>query len=177
MNPVTLSEALPFLVIIVGFEKQFVLARAVFKNPAIYGNEPLATSRPDLGFFQSLDQSLRTRNSNPELMESSFSSQGNAFTNGRYREPKAAKDIVVQAVNKYGGQIIKDYAIEIAVLAVGAISGISGLMEFCQLGALILAFDCIFLFVFYVSILTIMVEVCRIRMSLHDFDISHRYAE
>ena len=78
--------------------------------------------------------------------------------------PMPAHEIVASAVNRVGVPIIRDYLIEIAVMAVGATSGVSGLREFCQLAALILLFDCIFLFAFYVSILTVMVEVHRIKV-------------
>jgi len=58
---------------------------------------------------------------------------------------------------------MREYATEITVLAVGATSGVSGLREFCQLAALILIFDCAFLFGFFVSILSVMVEIQRIK--------------
>lgn len=52
----------------------------------------------------------------------------------RWAAPVAAKQIVVDAVRKVGVHIVRDYAIEIAVLSVGAASGIGGLREFCYLG-------------------------------------------
>jgi hydroxymethylglutaryl-CoA reductase (NADPH) len=149
VNPVTLSEALPFMVVVIGFDKPFVLARAVFRHPAINGNEPLS-AKGGIDYFNYF--------SAPER-RSANSSYGSEEVNGRSVEPQTAKDIVVSAVNRHGLQIVRDYAIEIAVLLVGAMSGVPGLMEFCQLGALILAFDSFFLFVFYVAIWTVMVEV------------------
>ncbi|WP_375803395.1 hypothetical protein, partial [Enterobacter kobei] len=50
------------------------------------------------------------------------------------------------------------------MLAMGAASGIGGLREFCYLAALALAVDCVFLFTFYVAILSVMVEVHRIKL-------------
>jgi hydroxymethylglutaryl-CoA reductase (NADPH) len=152
VNPVTLSEALPFMVVVIGFDKPFVLARAVFRHPAINGNEPMSEmSRIDyFNYF--------SHTSGPDR-RSAHSSFDDEQPSAARLEPVTAKDIVVSAVNKHGVQIVRDYAIEIAVLLGGAMSGIPGLMEFCQLGALILAFDCLFLFVFYVAILTVMVEV------------------
>ena len=52
----------------------------------------------------------------------------------RWAAPVAAKQIVVDAVRKVGVSIVRDYAIEIAALSVGAASGIGGLREFCYLG-------------------------------------------
>jgi len=150
VNPVTLSEALPFLVLIVGFDKQFVLARAVFKNPSA----TRSVSRPDASFGV-YDANGNRRSANSSWGEDALQSAG-------LRERTAMKpagEIAIHAVNKHGLQIVKEYAVEIGVLLGGALSGISGLKEFCQLGALILAFDCAFLFGFYVAILTIMVEV------------------
>lgn len=116
VDPVTLSEALPFLVITVGFDKPLQLARAVFTHPAFAPSTPPST--------------LVT-----------------------------ASQVVQEAVARTGPSVIRDYAIEIALLVLGAISGVSGLQEFCRLAALILAADCIALFTFYISILNIMVEV------------------
>lgn len=98
--------------------------------------------------------------------------------------PVAAKKIVVDAVRTSGVRIVRDYALEIIALCVGAASGIGGLREFCYLGmfllnfplffspgsnspliaALIMAVDCVFLFTFYVAILSVMVEVHRIKL-------------
>ena len=52
----------------------------------------------------------------------------------RWAAPVAAREIVVDAVRKAGVSIVRDYAIEVAVLSVGAASGIGGLREFCYLG-------------------------------------------
>jgi hydroxymethylglutaryl-CoA reductase (NADPH) len=79
-------------------------------------------------------------------------------------QPMPAPDVVTEAVERVGPSIVRDYAIEIAVMAVGSMSGVSGLREFCQLAALILVFDCVFLFAFFVAILTVMVEVHRIKI-------------
>jgi len=150
VNPVTLSEALPFLVLIVGFEKPFTLARAVFKNPSA----TRSVSRPDLSAFGQGAIDRRSNNSSwgDDVPQSATFGQ-------RTLGIRPASEVAMQAVNKHGFQIVKEYSIEIAVLLAGAASGISGLKEFCQLAALILAYDCAFLFGFYVAILTIMLEV------------------
>ncbi|KAK4046320.1 3-hydroxy-3-methylglutaryl-coenzyme A (HMG-CoA) reductase isozyme [Microbotryomycetes sp. JL201] len=165
VNPVLLGEALPFLVITVGFEKPFVLTRAVFSNPAIgpSGAYPASrgTSSPAL---RPADLSERP----------SFSSQSAA--NGfpptarlglRFAPPVPSREIVLSAVSKTGVPIVRDYCIEVAVLVIGAMSRVEGLKEFCQLAALILVFDCVMLMGFYVAVLTIMVEVHRIKVMRH----------
>ncbi|SPO24543.1 probable 3-hydroxy-3-methylglutaryl-coenzyme A reductase [Ustilago trichophora] len=184
VDPICLSEALPFLVILVGFEKPYLLTRAIFTHPEITPSANVLSNkeRSEL-ILNNLDQAAK-----PEI--GTLGKTPTAATNGaaamsreesfvralterlksedslRWAEPTPmpAHEIVVSAVNRVGVPIIRDYLIEIAVMAVGATSGVSGLREFCQLAALILLFDCIFLFAFYVSILTVMVEVHRIKV-------------
>lgn len=178
INPILLSEALPFLVITVGFEKPFILARAVFSNPALapVNNSGGATSSllrsrvPSRAhIYPSMTTSARVSafGPYPEIQENGESINGNAteYASGgtgrslRWGNPVPAKEIVIQGFDKTGKQIIRDYAIEIAVLIAGSLTGVQGLKEFCQLAALILCFDCLFLFGFFASVLTIMVEV------------------
>lgn len=145
VNPVLLGEALPFLVITVGFEKPFLLTRAVFSNPAIGPGGAYAgtTSR---GSMTPVNGVANT-NGNPSLFGL------------RFAPPIPSRDIVLGAVSKTGVSIVRDYAIEVAVLVFGAMSGVAGLREFCQLAAVILVFDGLFLMGFFVSVLTVMVEV------------------
>jgi hydroxymethylglutaryl-CoA reductase (NADPH) len=145
VNPILLSEALPFLVITVGFEKPFILTRAVFSNPAIAPMRPSTSSSAADDGTSYLD-----------VRSNGASKQARGV---RWGAPMSSKDIVVSGVEKAGPQIARDYAIEIAVLVAGALSGVGGLREFCALAALILAYDCVFLFVFYVAVLAVMVEV------------------
>ncbi|PLW54053.1 hypothetical protein PCANC_09463 [Puccinia coronata f. sp. avenae] len=122
INPILLSEALPFLVITVGFDKPYVLAHAI----------------------------LIRSNWSPSL---------------RRREPvPPARDIVSDSISTVGVRIVRDYAIEITVLGLGAISGINGLTEFCQLAGLSLLYDCLLSFGFYISVLTVFVEIQRIQV-------------
>ncbi|KAI9170773.1 3-hydroxy-3-methylglutaryl coenzyme A reductase [Paramyrothecium foliicola] len=88
------------------------------------------------------------------------------------------------AIKEKGFEIIRDYAIEILILVLGAASGVQGgLQQFCFLAAWILFFDCILLFTFYTAILSIKLEINRIkrhvemRMALEDDGISRRVAE
>ena len=116
VDPIGLSEALPFLVITVGFDKPLQLARAVFHHPNF-----LLAAVP-------------------------------------------ASQVVTDAISQSGSAVLRDYAIEIAVLLLGAYSGISGLKEFCALAALILAVDAVAIFTMYVAVLNVMVEV---RLEFH----------
>lgn len=175
VDPICLSEALPFLVITVGFEKPFLLTKAVFSHSAI---APQATTpnkaHPSL-LLSALNESQQHverqklqeaegatvndigsgRRSNASkdahlTQEESFvralTARLKSDSSLRWTSPQPvpAKEVVVAAVDAVGMQIVRDYAIEIAVMAVGATSGLSGLREFCQLAALILAFDCAF---------------------------------
>ena len=189
VDPICLSEALPFLVITVGFEKPFLLTKAVFTHSAI---APQATTpnkaHPSLllsALNDSQQAATRQRQQQPALPDNGDRSveetlnatQEESFVQAltarlktepslRWAAPQPvpAKEVVSSAVDLVGFQIMRDYAIEIAVMAVGATSGVSGLREFCQLAALILIFDCAFLFAFMVAALTIMVEVHRIKV-------------
>lgn len=137
LDPVALTEALPFLVITVGFDKPLRIARAVFSHPNFTPISGAATP------------SARLASPSPSALKSSSS--------------KTAAQVVREAVDAVGPGVVRDYAIEIAVLGVGAASGVGGLKEFCALAALILACDCAALFTFYVAILNVMTEVNRIK--------------
>ncbi|BGP19514.1 hypothetical protein JCM10213_006334 [Rhodosporidiobolus nylandii] len=150
VNPVLLGEALPFLVITVGFEKPFVLTRAVFSNPAIGPGGAYAGSSSSRGSSTPL---------NGRMTPSTFGL--------RFAPPVPSRDIVLNAVSKTGIPIVRDYAIEVAVLVLGAMSGVAGLREFCQLAAVILVWDGFCLIGFYVAVLTIMVEIHRIKVIRH----------
>jgi len=140
INMVLLSEGLPFLVVIIGFEKPITLTRAV------------------------LDANIDLRK------KSSMSA--------------SIQSAVTAAVQDKGFLIVRDYVIEIAILAVGAASGVQGgLRQFCFLAGWILAFDCILLFSFYTAILSVKLEINRIkrhvalRKALEEDGVSHRVAE
>lgn len=91
---------------------------------------------------------------------------------------------VVSAVKEVGFQIARDYVIEIVILAAGAASGVQGgLRQFCFLAGWILFFDCILLFSFYTAILSVKLEINRIkrhvalRKALEEDGVSRRVAE
>lgn len=190
VDPICLSEALPFLVIIVGFEKPYSLTKAVFTNSGIAPQASASSKAHPSLLLSALNDSQQaaTKQRNDDALvgvdteevsptRNAHWSQEESFVRAltarlksepslRWSAPQpiSAKEVVVAAVDSVGVPIVRDYAIEIAVMAVGATSGLSGLREFCQLAALILIFDCAFLFVFLVATLTIMVEVHRIKV-------------
>ena len=126
LEPVSLIEALPFLVCTVGFDKPLRLARAVFSHPHLF---------------------------TPAVQE------------GRFRgQMKPAPELIMEALDKAANPILRDYALEIAVLLIGAYSKVGGLKEFCALAALLLTVDCVAMATFYCAILSIMIEVRRIKM-------------
>lgn len=153
INMVLLSEGLPFLVVTIGFEKSIVLTKAV------------------------LSAALDHRNA-PRSPVSSNGEKAPAVS------PPTIQLAVQTAIKEKGFEIVRDYAIEILVLVIGAASGVQGgLQQFCFLAAWILFFDCILLFTFYTSILSIKLEINRIkrhvalRRALEDDGLSQRVAE
>src|SRR5258708_24319460 len=70
-----------------------------------------------------------------------------------------APALTLEALDKVDNIIVRDYALEIAVLLIGAYSKVGGLREFCALAALLLTIDCAAMGTFYVAILSIMIEV------------------
>ncbi|KAK6426464.1 3-hydroxy-3-methylglutaryl-coenzyme A (HMG-CoA) reductase isozyme [Elasticomyces elasticus] len=104
--------------------------------------------------------------------------------NGNGDAPLTIQNAVQIAVRERGFEIVRDYMVEIAILCAGAASGIQGgLRQFCFLAAWTLFFDCILLFTFYTSILTIKLEINRIkrhvtlRKALEEDGVSRRVAE
>lgn len=98
--------------------------------------------------------------------------------------PISIQDAIQAAVREKGSEIVRDYAIEIAILTAGAASGVQGgLRQFCFLAAWILFFDCVLLFTFYTTILCIKLEINRIkrhvslRKALEEDGINRRVAE
>ncbi|KAF2737704.1 hypothetical protein EJ04DRAFT_574433 [Polyplosphaeria fusca] len=144
INMVLLSEGLPFLVVIIGFEKPIVLTKAV------------------------LSASLDARRQAEE-------NRG---------EPLTIQNAVQTAIKQTGFEIVRDYFFEILILVLGAMSGIQGgLKQFCFLGSWILLFDAVMLLTFFTAILTIKLEINRIkrhvalRRALEDDGVNRNVAE
>ena len=155
LNMVLLSEGLPFLVVTIGFEKPIILTKAV-----------LAASL-ELKRSAVISSAIENREASPS----------------RPALPDIQTAIQV-AVKEQGYEIVRDYAAEIAILVIGAASGVQGgLSQFCFLAAWILFFDCVLLFTFYTSILTIKLEINRIkrhvtlRRALEEDGVSRKVAE
>lgn len=155
INMVLLSEGLPFLVVTIGFEKSIILTKSV-----------LSAS------YDSRKRSALTGTPN-----------GVVSTPTAHQLP-SIQDAIQLAVKDIGFEIVRDYAIEIAILVAGAASGIQGgLRQFCFLAAWILFFDCILLFTFYTTILCLKLEINNIkrhvalRKALEEDGINRRVAE
>ncbi|MCJ1320407.1 3-hydroxy-3-methylglutaryl-coenzyme A (HMG-CoA) reductase isozyme [Xylographa vitiligo] len=153
INMVLLSEGLPFLVVTIGFEKPIILTKAVL--------------------LASLNS--RRQDTRPGNEPNRISVGPNANT---------IQGAVQVAVREKGFEIVRDYAIEVAILIAGAASGVQGgLRQFCFLAAWILFFDCLLLFTFYTAILSVKLEINRIkrhvalRRALEEDGVSRRVAE
>ena len=152
---VLLSEGLPFLVVTIGFEKNIILTRAVLTH-AIEHRRP-----------QDNEKKTKSGKRSPDLSS-----------------PSVIQYAVQAAIKDKGFEIVRDYVIEIILLTIGAVSGVQGgLQQFCFLAAWILFFDCVLLFSFYTAILSIKLEINRIkrhvdmRRALEDDGVSRRVAE
>lgn len=98
--------------------------------------------------------------------------------------PRTIQGALQTAVKEKGFAIVRDYCIEIILLIAGAASGVQGgLRQFCFLAAWILFFDCILLFTFYISILSVKLEINRLkrhvalRRALEEDGVSRQVAE
>ncbi|KZT70396.1 hypothetical protein DAEQUDRAFT_725287 [Daedalea quercina L-15889] len=120
LDPIALTEALPFLVCTVGFEKPLRLAKVVLAHPQVLKPQEDGRLTP-------------------------------------------AGEVVLEALDRVGNVILRDYALEIAVLLVGVNSGVGGLKEFCSVAAVALGMDCLMICTFYTAVLTVMVEVRRVK--------------
>ena len=118
------------------------------------------------------------------LTQAVLSAALQAKQNSHGEAPFTIQNAVQTAVRERGFEIVRDYAVEILILCGGAASGIQGgLRQFCFLAAWTLFFDCILLFTFYTSILTIKLEINRIKRhvtlkkALEEDGVSRRVAE
>lgn len=111
-------------------------------------------------------------------------SRSGASNRRKEQSPRTIQSALHIAVQERGFDIVRDYCIEIAILVAGAASGVQGgLRQFCFLAAWILAFDCVLLFTFYTAILSVKLEINRIkrhvalRRALEEDGVSRRVAE
>ena len=151
INPIVLSEGLPFLVITIGFEKPYLLTKAFFAHAT-------PTSRPD--------QDASTLKGSPEddFVRALTQRVHEEQELGVLTAPFAPMhDVAIRAVAQAGPGILRAYAVEICILMLGAFNGMHGLREFCSLSILILFFDGCLLFTFFLAVLCVTLEVQRIR--------------
>jgi hydroxymethylglutaryl-CoA reductase (NADPH) len=131
LDPICLSEALPFIVCTVGFDKPLRLARAVFAHPDAVRTPASGAATPLAG-------------------------------GTRRAGVKPAAAVVLDALDGAGPGILRDYALEVAVLAAGAYSRVGGLRDLCAFAAVLLALDGVVSMTFYVAVLAVVVDVRRI---------------
>ncbi|KAG8410574.1 3-hydroxy-3-methylglutaryl-coenzyme A (HMG-CoA) reductase isozyme [Metarhizium acridum] len=96
ISVILLSEGLPFLVVTIGFEKNIVLTRAVLSHAV----EHRRTQARDVGPGKKSDERTQSQN--------------------------VISYAIQAAIKDKGYEILRDYAIEIAILSIGAASGGSG---------------------------------------------------
>lgn len=148
VDPVLLTEALPFLVCTVGFDKPLRLARAVFTHEHLYA--PVSPTVSNDGTITPGGPRGRAAASAPPSQ-------------------KPTATVLVEALDRVGNAILRDYALEIFVLVVGASSRVGGLREMCAFAALILTLDCLSSATFYVAVIGVMIEVRVILLSMCSF--------
>lgn len=159
---VTMKLGVPINVVLLSEGLPFLVVTVGFEKPII------------------LTQAVLSAALNPRRPESPTGSPtGNGET-----APLTIQNAVQTAVQERGFEIVRDYFVEILILIAGAMSGIQGgLRQFCFLAAWVLFFDCILLFTFYTSVLTIKLEINRIkrhvalRKALEEDGVSRTVAE
>jgi len=159
IDPVALTEALPFLVCTIGFDKPLRLARAVFLHPHLITPPSLVPSSSNVSGYPTAPATSAPNG----LLSTPIASSSNNLT------LKPAPKIITESLSLVYPPIIRDYILEVAVLTVGAYSKVGGLKEVCALAALILAVDCLLLCTYLAAILGIMVEVSFFTLGLSFF--------
>ena len=127
-----------------------------------------------------LTKAVLSAAANPRRQEANTASEASKGASA----PSNIQSALQVAVQERGFDIVRDYCIEIAILVAGAASGVQGgLTQFCFLAAWILLFDAILLFTFYTAILSVKLEINRIKRhvalsrALQEDGISKRVAE
>ncbi|KAI0229417.1 3-hydroxy-3-methylglutaryl-coenzyme A (HMG-CoA) reductase isozyme, partial [Massospora cicadina] len=85
------------------------------------------------------------------------------FNAREVHSPSTVVDVVVSGVESVGIPLLREYLFEISVLSLGAASGVSGMSNFCLLGALTAFFDGVLLFSTFPAILMLKVDLLRKR--------------
>ncbi|KAJ1945132.1 3-hydroxy-3-methylglutaryl-coenzyme A (HMG-CoA) reductase isozyme, partial [Linderina macrospora] len=139
ISAVLLTKALPFLIICVGFDKSLTLTRSVLL--VAYTDR---TKKPGL---------TGTR-------DAAESANGNSQ---KTATPAQIQSQITRGVEKCAGRLVKDYLFEISILAIGVCSRVGQLYEVCVVSSLLLLFDGFFLFTLYTAILTLKLDLIRVR--------------
>ena len=156
---VLLSEALPFLVITIGFEKPYLLTSAMFKFASARKAQNMSPKKVSI-------QEVSQRQTAEERFVAELTHRVQVEQSRRVDTAlPSVSSAAVDAVGSVAGPIFRGYAVELVVLGAGIVSGVAGLREFCILSALTLAIDCMLLFSFYTAIVCIVLEVQRLRPS------------
>ncbi|KAJ2057366.1 3-hydroxy-3-methylglutaryl-coenzyme A (HMG-CoA) reductase isozyme [Coemansia sp. S146] len=133
INAVLLTEALPFLIICVGFDKSLTLTRSVLL--AAYTDR---SQRPQAsGLLKRADSATVT--------------------------PAQIQTQIAKGVDKCATGLARDYLFEIGILSIGVCSGVAQLHEVCLISSFILMFDGIFMFTLYSAVLTLKLDLIRVR--------------
>lgn len=156
IDPVALTEALPFLVCTVGFDKPLRLARAVFLHPHLSVPPGLV---PGTAAADGSGYPVPAPVGSPASLTPRSALSSSSSTMAGQQQLKPAPNIITESLSHVYAPIIRDYVLEIAVLTVGAYSRVGGLKEVCALAALMLAVDCLLLCTYLAAILGVMVEV------------------
>ncbi|KAJ1965428.1 3-hydroxy-3-methylglutaryl-coenzyme A (HMG-CoA) reductase isozyme [Dipsacomyces acuminosporus] len=165
INAVLLTEALPFLIICVGFDKSLTLTRSVLL--AAYNSLSNSNSNSNnKGGSSSTAAKTSARKHNVGSASSSNKATANDTSSSLSSSSATPSQIQLQitrGVDKCASRLIKDFLFEISILAIGICSGVPQLHEVCLISSLILLFDGLFMLTLYAAILTLKLDVIRIR--------------
>ncbi|KAJ2549456.1 3-hydroxy-3-methylglutaryl-coenzyme A (HMG-CoA) reductase isozyme [Coemansia sp. RSA 1933] len=139
INVVLLTEALPFLIICVGFDKYLTLTRAVLL--AAYSDRPGQQQQAE-AVANAPRHMLTTMTVTPAQIQSQMA----------------------RGVDKCAGRLVKDYLFEISILAIGVFAGVPQLHEVSLISSFILMFDAVFMFMLYSAVLTLKLDIIRVRL-------------
>jgi hydroxymethylglutaryl-CoA reductase (NADPH) len=121
VDPFLLTEALPFLVCTVGFDKPLRLARALFTHEGLYTPPSPSHSR------------------SPSHSSANAAAAAAAAMASSHPPPRGvlppASTLLLAALDRSGNAILRDYLLEILVLLLGASSRVGGLRECCALAS------------------------------------------
>ncbi|KAJ2831019.1 3-hydroxy-3-methylglutaryl-coenzyme A (HMG-CoA) reductase isozyme [Coemansia sp. 'formosensis'] len=137
INAVLLTEALPFLIICVGFDKSLTLTRSVLL--AAYTDRPQRVQAP--GLLKRTDSNSSSATVTPAQIQTQ----------------------IAKGVDKCATGLARDYLFEIGILSIGVCSGVAQLHEVCLISSFILMFDGVFMFTLYSAVLTLKLDLIRVR--------------